>query len=338
MPSLNQPTGVPNWIDRVRKDPFGPVGATSLETLHSYVEGVFGNAHILGTDYSFHAGEHNQPEVPRDVGNVYYPAGAAIEVAKYANFLTHPFTGEIDLTFGGFTFPTLWDPPQISVQATSMSENGINKPCIVGVQVVSGIDIRFYSHFLSSALGGNATWAADDAAFAWAIHGTPRSQRAGMQLPGAWSRGEGLRFVEYNQQMRAASDLYANLGQGHVQSTGAHNTRVVPKAYAHVVWNGGVSYAKVEQDPNNHVASITRVGQGHVQMNFATAWALPMQPFFCVDYPRSSGGVANKHWNIVAPRSLQTTTRCELYIYSYDVAGNAWNRDDTDFWVVVHGG
>lgn len=332
------PNQIPAWVNRVRQDPLGPVGANSLLALHGFAEKqVFAPRHLVGLDYGVHAGEHNQAEVPRDVGDVYYPAGATMEAAKYAA-VTHTATGEVKLTFSGFTFPTLWDSPSISVQATSMSENGINKPATIGTQIVGNNDIRFYTHYLSSALGGNATWSAEDAPFAFAIHGTPRSQRSPLVLPPAWQRGSGLRHPEFNLMLQASADLWANFGAEHSQSTGLHATRRYPKGYVHLGWNGVATYSKLENDPNNPATTITRVGQGHVQVNFTTAWTLPLQPFFAVDYQRTAGLATNKAWVIVAPYSLQTTTRCELYIYSYDVAGNAWNRDDTDFWLSVYAG
>jgi len=80
---------------------------------------------------------------------------------------------------------------------------------------------------------------------------------------------------------------------------------------------------------------VTRVAQGHVQVHFTTAWTLPLQPFFSIDYPRHNGSTSfTKRYVIVAPYSLQTTSVVELYIYSYN--GSNWIRDDTDFWLTVY--
>lgn len=335
MPTL--PPDVPSWFDRVRKDPLGYVGANVLQLLQNYAErNLFQVAHIIDPAFGTHYGEHNEPNVPRDVGDVAFTgATPTMEAAKYATVGSHPGTGEIDMSFSGFTFPTLWDFPDISVQATSMSETGVNKPCIITSNIVSGTDIRFYANVLSSALGAGNAWAVEDSPFCFAIHGTPRPRGQNLTLPGLWARGSGLRMGEWNLGIFAASDLWAHFGAGHSQSTGVHAAKVVPKSWVHLGWNGSTTYTKLENSTTNPATTITRVGTGHVQVNFTSTWTLPAQPFFAIDYPRHSGGTSfTKRYVAVAPYSLQTTSRVELYIYSYN--GTNWVRDDTDFWVTVY--
>lgn len=312
----------------------------NLLGLHGIAESAFDVGHLIGLDYGTHAGEHNQSEVPRDVGSVQFPAGPVVDSgAKYAAVASHPATGEVDLSFSGFTFPSLFDYPSMSVQATPMSENGPNKPCLIGAQIAGGNDVRFYMHFLSSALGTNTTWTAEDSPFAFAIHGTPRQQRSPLVLPAFWQRGQGLRHPEFNLQAQAAADLWANFGVEHNQTSGLHNSRRYPRAYVHLGWDGATHYSKLDNDPNNPATTVTRVGTGHLQVHFSHPWVLPMQPFFAVDYPRTAGTApGTKVWNVVAPYSLQTATVCELYIYSYDVNANTWNRDDTDLWLSIYAG
>jgi hypothetical protein len=338
----NQAQPIDIWKTRVRKDPLGFAGFNQLLGIHRATEGGFYQvSHILDTDYAHHAGEHNEAVIPRDVGDVKYVVGVAtMEAAKYAAVASHPATGDVRLSFSGYTFPTLWDYPYISLQATSMSENGPNKPCIVGASIVGDNDIRFFSHFLSSALGTNTTWTAEDAPFAFAIHGQPRPAGTPLVLPGYVARGSTLVKDNWTSMVQASADLWANFGQGHSQSTGVHTARVVPKGWGLIQYHsGGPNYvAAIDSTPDNHITSVTRVGQGHVKVTFNTAWTLPMQPFFAIDYNRFGAGTPSKPYVIVAPYSLQTTTVCELYIYSYDTVANSWGRDDTDFWLTVHAG
>jgi len=198
---------MPSWLARVRKDPLGYVSANILQQLQYFVEAQwFQSAHIIDSGFGTHYGEHNEPNVPRDVGDVAFSGSTpTMEAAKYATVGSHPGTGELCCSFSGFTFPTLWDYPDISVQATSMSETGVNKPCIITANIVSGTDIRFYANVLGSALGSGNSWSVEDSPFAFAIHGTPRSPGANLLGPGLWSRGEGLRMNEWNTQMQAAS-------------------------------------------------------------------------------------------------------------------------------------
>lgn len=330
----NQFGSLQDWVIRVRKDPLGASGWDSLLQLYRFAEAYnFQSEHILDDNLGTHYGEHNAANVPRDVGDVH---SGAVQAAKYAAVGSHPATGEFDLTFSGFTFTTLWDFPFLSVQATSMSENGATKPAIVGSQIVGNNDIRFYCHYLTSALGAGNTWAAEDADFAFAIHGTPRPAGLSLQPASLKSRGDTLDFNAVDALAEAEAELWANFGSGHSQSSSKHTATVIPKAYCQLgfISTGTPHYTNLVQDPNNNTGTITRVGTGHVQVHFANAWTLPLQPFFGIDYPRTSGGTPAHPYVIVAPYSLQTTSMVELYIYKYD--GTNWVRDDTDFWLSVH--
>jgi hypothetical protein len=327
----NQYGPVTPWTTRVRKDPLGAVGWDSLTQLFRFTEQQnLGVEHIIGS--GSHAGEHNAPNIPRDVGNIH---SNAIGVKVYSSLGSHPATGEYRLTFSGYSWSTLWDFPSISLQVAAMSEDGNNKPCLVVANPVANNDFRFYPWKLSSALGAGNAWVAQDADFAWCIHGTPRPIGTPEVLAPLKMKGETLDDVTVNDLITAEANLFAKFGQYHSQTDGHHQALVVPKAWAYLGWNGSTSYSAVDHDPSNPTTVITRVGQGHVQVSFTTAWSLPTLPFFSADFPRKSGGSPGKPYVICTPYSAQTSSRVELYIYSYD--GTNWGRDDTDFFLTVYG-
>lgn len=332
----------PSWVAKVRNDPLGFAGYNTLIQRYRWAEALLAREHHLtsftasGTGVSG-AGGHNAIEIPREVGGVHFTAGAyALEDFRFCQSTTKPAVGACTLNLDADVY---LDADQIVVQATNMSETGINKPVITSHVVSASSAVTFYHQYLTSALGAGNAWAAEDANFCAALHGPPLPRGANAAAGTIKQRGNTLTDVstDYNGLVQADADLRAKFLLEH-DSAGNHIAREVAQSWAHVeVQSGGGVYRRLATGTRNAL-TVSRPGLGICRLTNTTAWTLSAQPFVMLDYQRANGGALEDAYVVCAPRSLVTTTTLDLYIYKYDFATDLWSRADTDFFVAVHGG
>ncbi len=328
----------PQWIARVRKDPLGPAGFNSLISGYRWVEQLFGTEHLLDT------GEHNAAEVPREVGSVYITAGPTgnIEGFRYATGATRSALGTIQLALNAAKYNST---AEMALQVCSLSESWVNKPCVTSAIPISTSSVEFYSKVLTSALGGGNVWAAEDAAFAVAMHGTPLVQANKASVPGFHVRGETFSDLGayllgtpkgWNPYVDADAGLRSSFVAEH-STAGVHINREVARTFADIYYSGG-AYRIRGTSTRNPCVTATTVGTGHCKLTFTNAWSLSAQPFMMVDYARSNSGAQGDIILGGCPRSTITTVDVEYWFYKYDAGAMTWARYDTDFFTVVHGG
>lgn len=329
----------PPWIPRVRKDPLGPVGYNELINQYRWAESLFGVEHILGT------GEHNAAEISREVGSVYITAGptANKEGFRYATGATRSAAGTVQLAIDSTKYDVT---SQMALQVANCSENGINKPCMTTALIISTSQIEFYSKYLTTPLAaaGNA-WAVDDAHFVAALHGTPLARGAIASVTGYHVKGETFSDLGayllgtpkgWNPYVAADAGLRSAFVAEH-STAGVHINREVARTYASIYYSGG-AYRIRDSSTRNPCSAVTTVGTGHCKLTFTNAWSLSAQPFLMVDYARSNSGAQGDIIVGVTPRSLISTTEVHYYFYKYDTAALTWDRYNTDFFTVIHGG
>ncbi len=328
----------PPWVAKVRKDPLGAVGYSSLIDRAKWAERQFLAEH-LATNVGGGAGEHNAAEVPREVGAIYVSGGGPVfdlEGFRHATGVANPATGTFEVALDSNVYPSV---DAMTVQIQNTSENGINKPCLSSFTINSSSEIVVYQKKLFSALGAGNVWAAEDTTFSMAIHGAP----IGVGVPGTpgirKQRGDELSstVTDINQQIQFDADLREKFLLDH-NASGQHINCEVGQTWAHVeVDSGGGAYSIVATGTRNPL-TVTRLSLGVVRLTNTTPWVLPAQPFVTTDYQRANGGAEEDTYNSPCPRSLVTTTTFDVFLYKYDFIANTWARADTDFFVVVHAG
>lgn len=331
----------PGWTARVRKDPLGPQGFNRLLDCFRWVDALMGVEHLRSTGASVGViGEHNAAEIPRTVGSVYTTVGPVynLEGFRYGSLaggagVHNPAVGTLILTLGS----GLMLYQHNSVQVTNCSESGISKPCVTQAQLNDDTTVRFYSKFLSSALGAGNTWAAEDGHFVAAVYAEPLPDAE--VFPGyPHLKGEFLSsaITDLNATIIGSDITRAGMLVGH-SAAGLHTAREVARTYAAIEFSTG-AYRLLDSSARNVCATVTTIGVGICELTFTNAWTLPAQPFVMVDYARNNSGAVADFYVVCCPRSLITTTKVRYYIYKYDFAALTWARADTDFFTVVHAG
>lgn len=334
----------PPWVPRVRKDPLGSVGYNRLLERFRWGEMLFAKEHLLadapgGQGFT---GEHNAPEIPREVGSIYTIGGPALafEGFRYATGVNLSATGTAQLNLDNSVYPSV---DQMALQVQNCSESGLNKPCITTAKFNNTGQVELYSKYLTSALGAANAWAVENANICVAVHGP--------KLPGGLSAIEGIAKLRADWLTQAAADWNAQVqvdatlrakflvdlvGPTHT-TAGVHVCREVGRTWADIYWDSGVAYRIRDTSSRNPCNTVTRVGLGHVRLTFS-AWTLSAQPFVMTNFAASNSGLVTDIIVSSTPRSLITTTTIDVFLYKYDAGAMTWARYDADFFIVVHAG
>lgn len=334
----------PPWLARIRKDPFGPAGfARLLIDRPHWNELAFAQEHILqnGTSVGT-AGEHNAPEIPREVGSIEAVVGPAYTAHnfRYATGASYSgTTGNLTLNLSSLPYSTIYD---MALQVQSCSEAGINKPCLVQYILSSTSSIALYQQTLTSALGAGNTWAAENAHCCVAVHGPPIGNGGAFAMPGGKQSGETL-TDEPSFDINAGIQFDANLRNSFLvehTAAGLHSSREVAQAWASIgVRSGGGAFDILDTGTRNRCTGTSRPGVGICELTFLNPWVLDAQPFVSTDFQRLNGGTEIDVYNSVTPRSFITTTTIRVYMYKYTAGSpGSWARADTDFFVAIHAG
>lgn len=333
---------LPFWRTRVRKDPLSAKDYYDLALdRYRWVERQYSYEHVVVDGASVGtAGQHNAPEIPREVGSIYTVAGPlySIEDFRYATAATRLATGSLTLDLDPAPYSSTTD---MAVQIQNCSENGINKPCLTSQIVVSTSSIAIFHRTLTSALGAGNTWAAEDANCAVAVHGPALAGGGWLLISKNKMRGLAItdETDDINASVQADADLRAMFLLEH-DSAGNHTAREVAQAWASIgVRSGGGAFDILDTGTRNRCTAATYVGAGICELTFQNAWVLSAQPFVSTDCQRLNGGAEADIYNSVTPRSFITTTTLRVYLYKYTAGSpGTWARADTDFFVAVHGG
>lgn len=331
----------PPWVAKVRNDPLGAAGYSRLAIeRYRWNEETYVKEHLLVAGASAGAiGEHNAPEVPREVGSVELVGGPAYtnHNFRYATSCTRTALGTATLNLNSAPYANV---SSMAVQVQNCSESGINKPCLTGHLISSTSAIVFYNEYLSSALGAGQTWAPEDTNFCVAIHGPPLGSGARAGLGPGKQRGDFLTDYNTDHNLNLAAELA--LRSAYLvehDSAGEHINREVARTWASVgVRSGGGVYDLLDTSARLPL-TVSRPGAGICRLTTATAWSLDAQPFVTPDFQRLNGGVEEDIYVSVTPRSLITTTTIDVYLYKYTPGSpGTWARADTDFFVAVYAG
>lgn len=320
------------WVARIRKDPLGPQGLNQLGSGYKWNEQNFNREHILLT------GEHNAPEIPREVGSIDYSGGGGTIAKKdfrHATAVSNPATGQQRLTVPATAYPAGYI--QTSMQVQNCSETGSSVPCIAHAIFTSGTQVDVYTQKLNNALGAGNTWAVENSPVSLALHGQPipygqSAAEMSMKVRGDFLTDES---AQWNAHVAADAGLRKAFLVEH-QTSGIHKNREYAISYGHVTWDGATE--RVVGGGRNSPASVLRVSQGRYTVTLTSAVTLSMQVFLSVDYARTNGGTDSEIWVACTPYSAITTTTFGVWLYTFNTGTNQWARGDTDFFFVAHAG
>lgn len=326
----------PPWLARVRNDPLGPqgYGRVAIERPR-WLHAALKEEHIVAVDSVGTAGEHNAPEIPREVGSVAYTGpGYTLHDFRYANSATKTGTGTLTLDLDSAPYSDIYS---MAVQIQNCSESGTSKPCLTSYVIVSTSSIGLYSQKMT----GSNVWAAEDADFCIAVHGSPVGSTR-LEYPGAKQRGDFLTddaLIDINIAIQSDADLRAAFLAEHT-AAGLHTNREVAQAWVSAgVRSGGGAYDVLDTGTRNPCAGLSRLGAGICRATFTTAWVLDAQPFVTADFMRLNGGSEGNVFCTVTPRSLISTTTVDIYLWKYTAGSpGTWALTDTDFFMAVHAG
>jgi len=309
-------------------------------------------------------GEHNSPLITRTVGTVRLAAGPVYSLGGFDGDVTlgpgyNPQVGHLLLTLAG----NRYRPNAAPILVQNASVTGASLPClssakwvldpnnIVSLTVPSlYATLEVFSTYWNGTLGvpGSGNWAlvayggGQDAQLHLAVHGPLLTTGSLLDFGGPLQSRQGLRAEETdryaNQLIQGSADLEAALRVAH--TAGVHDARTIPKAWAHVQWNGS-RYVIVDQEcsptfDGGYIASVENIGTGIAEVVFASNMATQFyQVFVDVDYPRLYGEAAD-YFIANVPEQYQLQQAFQLYFYERLLTGGGVEYFDRNGAVDFH--
>lgn len=307
----------------------------SAERFNATVRNQLDTRSIILSAHNFD-GTHNALEVARGVGEVTQAAGTPSLRAGSSGLFTavSGFTSAGTTGIATVTLQTsLLTGDHYTIRVTPADAASEVVPLMCTHELVSASQVKVYCWKLSS-LAGN-TWVLTDFNFAIAVH----SERYGLSgtawsLPAGVENENGLIANDANRLTEGVAGMYRYAQVGH-SLAGAHIIREVARAWAQITWNG-TAYALAAGSANVG-ATVTRVAQGRVNIDFSPGLTAPLQAFHWEGYD-TVGGTANDFVIVNFPLSPYTgaVASFDAFIYRYDSAANTWAAADADFTFQVH--
>lgn len=328
-----------------RKDLLTPGNYNQLGTNARVLDNAFRLEHVGTT------GEHNAAFICRTMGTARLSSGPVYDLIGFDGDVSlatghNPQVGRIILTLAAARF----EKNKAPILVQNASATGVNLPTLSYAKWVSDTSVEVFSTYWNGTLGvaGSGFWeleaygGGEDASVHVGIFGPALAAGALRDFGAPLLSNQGLRAGSYstyvNQLIQGSADLEAALREAH--AAGVHDVRPIPKAWAHVQWDGA-RYAIVDQAcastfDGAAISSVEAIGDGIAEVVFAGSMASGLyQTFIDVDYPRL-GGAASDCFIASVPMAHQLQHSARVYFYKKALGGGGEEYFDRDGGVDFH--